>query len=110
MDAQLRSEMRTEILRLHREISSTIIYVTHDQIEALSMGDRIAIMKDGVIQQVSEPTTLYDQPSNQFVGSFIGNPPMNFMHGAVQKSGDQLQVSVDLLESRIAGNENAQPG
>ncbi|MEM7333261.1 MAG: ABC transporter ATP-binding protein [Chloroflexota bacterium] len=94
LDALLRLEMRAELKKLLNDIGATTIYVTHDQIEALSMGDRIAIMKDGVIQQVSEPTTLYDKPNNQFVGSFIGNPPMNFMHGMVQKQDGQLKVAV----------------
>lgn len=94
LDALLRLEMRAELKKLLNDIGATTIYVTHDQIEALSMGDRIAIMKDGVIQQVSEPTELYDKPSNQFVGSFIGNPPMNFMRGEVQTNGDGVHVTV----------------
>ena len=94
LDALLRLEMRAELKKLLNDIGATTIYVTHDQIEALSMGDRIAVMKDGVIQQVSEPTTLYDKPSNQFVGSFIGNPPMNFMHGQVQKNSGAVEVAV----------------
>ncbi len=94
LDALLRLEMRAELKKLLREIGATTVYVTHDQIEALSMGDRIAVMKDGVIQQVSEPTTLYDKPENQFVGSFIGNPPMNFMRGQVQKYNGKMEVVV----------------
>ncbi|MEM7118930.1 MAG: ABC transporter ATP-binding protein, partial [Chloroflexota bacterium] len=101
LDALLRLEMRAELKNLLNDIGATTVYVTHDQIEALSMGDRIAVMKDGVIQQVSEPTTLYDKPSNQFVGGFIGNPPMNFMRGQVQKHNGTMQV--------VVGNAMLQP-
>jgi multiple sugar transport system ATP-binding protein len=75
--------MRTEISRLHHRLESTMIYVTHDQVEAMTMGDRIVVMKDGVIQQVAPPLTLYNDPANQFVAGFIGSPPMNFFRGRV---------------------------
>lgn len=94
LDALLRLEMRAELKRLLAELGVTTIYVTHDQIEALSMGDRIAIMKDGVIQQYDEPTAVYDLPSNQFVGGFIGNPPMNFMQGQVQRQNGDVHVAI----------------
>jgi multiple sugar transport system ATP-binding protein len=94
LDALLRLEMRAELKRLLAEIGATTIYVTHDQIEALSMGDRIAVMRDGVIQQVDEPTRVYDLPANQFVGGFIGNPPMNFMQGQVQRDNGNVQVLI----------------
>jgi multiple sugar transport system ATP-binding protein len=94
LDALLRLEMRAELKRLLAEIGATTVYVTHDQIEALSMGDRIAVMRDGVIQQVDEPTTVYDLPSNQFVGGFIGNPPMNFMQGQVQRQNGTVKVTI----------------
>lgn len=94
LDALLRLEMRAELKRLLAEIGATTVYVTHDQIEALSMGDRIAVMRDGVIQQVDEPTTVYDLPANQFVGGFIGNPPMNFMQGQVQKQNGHVKVAI----------------
>jgi multiple sugar transport system ATP-binding protein len=94
LDALLRLEMRAELKRLLAEIGATTIYVTHDQIEALSMGDRIAVMRDGVIQQVDEPTRVYDLPANQFVGGFIGNPPMNFMQGQVQRDNGTVQVLI----------------
>ena len=94
LDALLRLEMRAELKRLLREIKATTIYVTHDQIEALSMGDRIAVMRDGVIQQCEHPTTVYDQPSNQFVGSFIGNPPMNFMQAQVRREKGDVRVAI----------------
>jgi len=94
LDALLRLEMRAELKRLLADIGATTIYVTHDQIEALSMGDRIAVMKNGIIQQCDHPTTVYDFPANQFVGSFIGNPPMNFLTGRVQKGPSQLTVQI----------------
>lgn len=94
LDALLRLEMRAELKRLLREINATTIYVTHDQIEALSMGDRIAVMKDGVIQQIDHPSTVYDLPANEFVGGFIGNPPMNFMQGQVQRENGGVLVNI----------------
>ncbi|WP_420632237.1 ABC transporter ATP-binding protein [Candidatus Leptofilum sp.] len=94
LDALLRLEMRAELKQLLNEIGATTIYVTHDQIEALSMGDRIAVMKDGLIQQVDHPSTVYDLPSNLFVGSFIGNPPMNFMRGQVQQNNGSVNVKI----------------
>ena len=94
LDALLRLEMRAELKRLLQEIKATTIYVTHDQIEALSMGDRIAIMRAGVIQQIDQPDTVYDRPANRFVGGFIGNPPMNFMEGQVQRQNGRLEVQI----------------
>ncbi len=95
LDALLRLEMRAELKRLLSEVQATTIYVTHDQIEALSMGDRIAVMRDGVIQQCDQPSTVYSEPANQFVGSFIGNPPMNFIDGTVHGSGGDLVAEFD---------------
>jgi multiple sugar transport system ATP-binding protein len=94
LDALLRLEMRAELKRLLREIKATTIYVTHDQIEALSMGDRIAVMKNGVIQQYHRPGVVYDRPANHFVGSFIGNPPMNFLSGQVQREHGSVNVKI----------------
>ncbi|RPI89728.1 MAG: ABC transporter ATP-binding protein [Chloroflexi bacterium] len=94
LDALLRLEMRAELKRLLQEIKATTIYVTHDQIEALSMGDRIAVMKTGQIQQYDKPETVYDLPANRFVGGFIGTPPMNFMQGQVQRQDGHVQVRV----------------
>ncbi len=85
LDAKLRVSMRTEISKLHRQIGATTIYVTHDQVEAMTMADRIVIMKDGVIQQVGKPMELYDHPVNQFVAGFIGSPQMNFFDMTVDK-------------------------
>jgi multiple sugar transport system ATP-binding protein len=94
LDALLRLEMRAELKRLLQEIKATTIYVTHDQIEALSMGDRIAVMKAGQIQQYDKPDTVYDLPTNRFVGGFIGNPPMNFMQGLVQQQNGKVKVRI----------------
>ena len=79
MDAKLRVQMRVEITKLHQRLATTIIYVTHDQTEAMTMGTRIVVMKDGVVQQVDDPTKIYQHPVNTFVAGFIGMPPMNFV-------------------------------
>lgn len=94
LDALLRLEMRAELKRLLQEIKATTIYVTHDQIEALSMGDRIAVMKEGQILQCDKPEIVYDLPASQFVGGFIGTPPMNFMQGQVQRQNGRVHVRV----------------
>ena len=88
LDAKMRVQMRSEISRLHGELGTTMIYVTHDQVEAMTMGDRICVMRDGVIMQVADPLTLYMKPDNMFVASFIGSPPMNLLQGKVQKRAD----------------------
>ena len=85
LDAKMRVQMRAEISKLHVRLKSTMIYVTHDQVEAMTMGDRIVVMKDGVIQQVDDPIALYDKPRNMFVAGFIGSPPMNFFRGAIAR-------------------------
>ena len=87
LDALLRLQMRAELKRLHSEIKATTIYVTHDQVEAMSMGDRIAVMQGGRIVQCDAPMKIYDYPANTFVGGFIGSPPMNFLKGVVQSNG-----------------------
>ena len=87
LDAKLRVEMRAEIKRMHQRLGSTIVYVTHDQIEAMTLGDRIAVMKDGVVQQFGSPQEIYDQPSNLFVAGFIGSPSMNFLRGKLLAGG-----------------------
>jgi len=94
LDAKLRTSMRTELTKLHKRLATTFIYVTHDQIEAMTMGDRIVVMHDGFIQQVDTPQNLYDSPCNLFVAGFIGTPPMNFLDGEVRKQGDQYVVRV----------------
>lgn len=92
LDALLRLEMRAELKSLLQNLGATTIYVTHDQIEALSMGDRIAVMQKGEILQYDNPTRVYDLPSNHFVGGFIGNPPMNFLQGLVEKHDGTIRV------------------
>ena len=87
LDATLRVQMRTEISKLHQRLATTMIYVTHDQTEAMTMGDRIVVMKDGHVQQVDTPLELYHRPTNKFVAGFIGSPAMNFFEGTIQKSG-----------------------
>ncbi len=84
LDAKLRAQMRTEISRLHRQLGTTTIYVTHDQTEAMTMGDRIVVMKDGVVQQVARPQEIYEHPANVFVAGFIGSPQMNFLRCRVE--------------------------
>ena len=90
LDAKLRASMRTEISKLHARLATTFIYVTHDQIEAMTMGDRICVMKDGLIQQVDTPLNIYDHPANTFVAGFIGTPPMNIFRGNISKDGDRI--------------------
>ncbi|MGC9453203.1 MAG: ABC transporter ATP-binding protein, partial [Oceanipulchritudo sp.] len=87
LDAKMRVSMRTEISKLHARLGATMIYVTHDQVEAMTMGDRICVMKDGDIMQVAEPLDLYNHPENMFVAGFIGSPPMNFLHGQLMPEG-----------------------
>ena len=103
LDAKMRVQMRTEIHKLHIRLQTTIIYVTHDQVEAMTMGDKVAVMKDGVLQQVGDPITVYDCPKNKFVAGFIGSPPMNFMKGKIiKKDGriyfDEGKIQVKLVE------------
>ena len=83
LDAKLRSELRVEIKRLHQKLGNTMIYVTHDQIEALTLADRIAVMKGGVVQQLADPSTIYNRPKNRFVAGFLGSPSMNFFTGEI---------------------------
>ncbi len=88
LDAELRVHMRIEIARLHKELATTIIYVTHDQVEAMTLANKIVVMRDGVVEQVGAPLTLYDDPDNLFVAGFIGSPKMNFLKGVVR--GDRI--------------------
>jgi len=93
LDAKLRVQMRADIAKLQHDLETTTIYVTHDQVEAMTMGDRVAVMQSGVLQQVAEPQRLYDQPENLFVAGFIGTPPMNLLEARVSVNGE---VSIDL--------------
>jgi multiple sugar transport system ATP-binding protein len=94
LDALLRLQFRAELKKLVSEVKTTTVYVTHDQVEALSLGDRIAVMREGRIIQVAEPMTVYDRPATEFVGSFIGNPPMNFLHGITRSDNGALRVEI----------------
>jgi multiple sugar transport system ATP-binding protein len=87
LDAKLRVQMRSELIKIHESLGTTTIYVTHDQIEAMTMASRIVVMKDGWIQQIGAPKDIYDNPANVFVGGFIGTPPMNFINGRVGEDG-----------------------
>lgn len=93
LDAKLRAQMRTEIAKLHNRLGTTFIYVTHDQTEAMTMGDRIVVMKDGFIQQVDTPQNLYEYPVNEFVAGFMGSPQMNFIDATVGKDGDDYTLT-----------------
>ena len=94
LDAKLRVQMRIEIAKLHQRLGTTIIYVTHDQTEAMTLGDRIVVMKDGVIQQVDTPQNLYEKPTNLFVAGFMGSPQMNFLDATVEVNGDTASLKV----------------
>jgi multiple sugar transport system ATP-binding protein len=87
LDAKLRVQMRTEIKELHQRLKTTSVYVTHDQIEAMTMADRIVVMHDGIVEQVGEPLDLYDEPANLFVAGFIGSPAMNFINATIKRNG-----------------------
>src|SRR4029450_7790678 len=87
LDAKLRVAMRTEIKELHQRLQTTTVYVTHDQIEAMTMADKIVVMHDGLVEQIGAPLELYDTPANQFVAGFIGSPAMNFLKGQVKSNG-----------------------
>ena len=93
LDAKLRSELRVELKRLHARLGNTMVYVTHDQIEALTLADRIAIMRGGIIQQLDDPLTIYNKPTNLFVAGFIGSPSMNFMQGEIFDGGKKFKFS-----------------
>src|SRR5215211_2276542 len=93
LDALLRLQFRAELKKLVRDVQATTVYVTHDQVEALSLGDRIAVMRQGSIVQVADPMEVYDRPATEFVGSFIGNPPMNFLRGVATRENGHARVS-----------------
>ncbi|MEG0181172.1 MAG: sn-glycerol-3-phosphate ABC transporter ATP-binding protein UgpC [Romboutsia sp.] len=108
LDAKLRTAMRTEITKLHKKLGTTFIYVTHDQVEAMTMADRIVIMKDGVIQQIDTPQEVYDNPANMFVAGFIGAPQMNLIEcdvlesdGVVYAIGEDLKIALDKNKSEV---------
>ena len=90
LDAKLRVQTRAELIKLHQRLKTTVVYVTHDQVEAMTMGTRIVVMKDGFVQQVGAPGTIYREPANMFVAAFVGSPPMQFLKGETQREGEQL--------------------
>src|SRR5881398_1615279 len=95
LDAQLRVETRAELARLHRRLGATMVYVTHDQVEAMTLGTRVAVLKDGMLQQVAPPMELYRRPQNQFVASFIGSPSMNFVRGTIERYNGRARFVAD---------------
>jgi len=101
LDAKFRVQMRTEIHKLHIRLQATMIYVTHDQVEAMTMGDRIVVMKDGLVHQIADPLTLYEKPVNKFVAGFIGTPPMNFMEGRIIKVEDKFYFDEGVFKVKI---------
>jgi len=107
LDAKMRVQMRMEINKLHTRLSSTMIYVTHDQVEAMTMGDRIVVMKDGVIQQVAEPMEIYNRPANRFVAGFIGSPPMNFIEGAIRTTGHDIWFVAEGIKLKVDADHAA---
>ena len=107
LDAKLRNQMRAEILKLRQRINSTFIYVTHDQTEAMTLGDRIVIMKDGVIQQIGTPQEVFDHPANLFVAGFIGVPQMNFFDAELVKNGEEYAVSVGGVAMPLSAEKQA---
>jgi multiple sugar transport system ATP-binding protein len=109
LDAKLRASMRAEISKLHKRLETTFIYVTHDQTEAMTMGDRIVVMKDGLIQQIDTPQRLYDSPRNAFVAGFIGSPQMNFLTGILRRdnSGCRIEIQSDELHMDPAMESDA---
>ena len=109
LDAKLRSELRVEIKRLHQSLKNTMIYVTHDQIEALTLADRIAVMKSGVIQQLADPMTIYNAPENLFVAGFIGSPSMNFFRGELQLRDQRAYVHVNGVDFDVSAYPSRAP-
>lgn len=105
LDAKLRTEMRSQITKLHKQLGTTFVYVTHDQTEAMTMGDRIVVMKDGIIQQVDTPQNLYNIPCNKFVAGFIGSPEMNFIDAKISKEGDDLFANFGQFKVKVSATQ-----
>jgi multiple sugar transport system ATP-binding protein len=101
LDAALRVQMRVELKRLHERLETTAIYVTHDQVEAMTLGDRVVVMKDGTVQQVGGPLELYDRPANRFVAGFIGSPAMNFIGATLAEANGSLWAEAQGLRVRV---------
>ena len=109
LDAKLRAAMRTELTKLHARVGTTFVYVTHDQVEAMTMATRIVVMKDGLIQQVDTPQNLYDKPCNIFVAGFIGTPQMNFITGTLNKKGDDVWFSFEDISVKLPAEKANAP-
>ena len=107
LDAKLRLSMRAELIKLHKRLAATMIYVTHDQVEAMSMGDRLIVLKDGIVQQIGAPLEIYDRPANQFVAGFIGSPPMNFVNCALGEREGHLFLTGDGLHLNLPDEKKA---
>lgn len=107
LDAKLRVQMRAEISNLQKQLATTTIYVTHDQVEAMTMGDRVAVMSMGILQQVGDPHEIYDSPANLFVAGFIGTPPMNLFEATLQKIGDEMNLVLAGQSMKLPTNINA---
>ena len=101
LDAKLRTQMRAEILKLHKQLNTTFIYVTHDQVEAMTMGTRIVVMKSGFVQQIDTPKNLYRYPENKFVAGFIGTPQMNFFEGTLKRDGNKVAIAFKNTDASI---------
>ena len=108
LDTTLKNEIRTEIKRFHVELGNTIVYVTHDQLEAMALGDRIAVMNLGVLQQIGTSDELYDQPANLFVAGFIGEPPMNFIDTSIVRENDRLHLQSTCFQLPLSGQQSRQ--
>jgi len=106
LDAKLRNQMRAEIIKIRQRVPTTFIYVTHDQTEAMTLGDRIVIMKDGVIQQIGTPEEVFNHPGNRYVAGFIGSPQMNFFPAALERSDDQYVVRINGATIRLTPEQN----
>jgi multiple sugar transport system ATP-binding protein len=109
LDARLRVQTRAELVRLHRALRTTMVYVTHDQVEAMTMGQRIAVLNDGALQQAAAPLDLYHRPANRFVASFIGSPPMNFFEGRLEAGDDGLRFRGASLELAVPAQAPSAP-
>jgi len=110
LDAKLRVQMRVELKRLHERLETTAIYVTHDQVEAMTLGSRVVVMKDGWVQQVGEPMEIYSRPQNRFVAGFIGSPSMNFIPTTISESNGALYAEAGGLKMKVPGERGARMG
>ena len=104
-DALLRLQTRKELIELTGELKSTVVYVTHDQVEAMTMGDRIAVMNNGKVEQIGTPIEIYNHPKTKFVAGFVGSPPMNFLNGNFETENSRMYFKLDKINSKIKINE-----